>query len=191
MLDAAESLFATRAFTSVRIEDVAEAADVSVGSVYMHFHNKEGLMAAVAERTLERAADAIGAAFRASASPLEAIEASGQAYMRLLLDHPVLIRYMTTDSLSNELPTMEEHIFETVAFLRDAFANLIEAAIEAGQVRPVDSKLAAQFVFGAWNGVAALTLQKGPMALTSEEAEQCLTLGQRAISLGMTRVDVD
>lgn len=189
MLDAAESLFGERTFTHVRIEDVAEAADVSVGSVYMHFQNKEGLMRAVAERTLARTAESLLAAFAQGKSPLETIEASGRAYMRLLLDHPVLVRYLTTEDLAAQLGGIEEQVATMVAFLRDTFARLVDAAIAAGEVRPIDSKLAAHFVFGAWNGVAALTLRSDATGLTRAEARRCLELGQRAISLGMTRMD--
>ncbi|WP_162248350.1 helix-turn-helix domain-containing protein [Rhodococcus sp. Leaf278] len=43
LIDAAEELLANGPFASVRIEDIADGADMSVGAVYGHFENTNGL----------------------------------------------------------------------------------------------------------------------------------------------------
>ncbi len=53
MLDAAERAFMRDAYADVRIEDLAEEADVSVGSIYNLFANKDGLYLAVVERAVD------------------------------------------------------------------------------------------------------------------------------------------
>src|SRR5689334_23333134 len=53
ILDAAEALFRERGLQATTIDDVAEQADVSVGSVYVHFKNKSGLYLALVERALD------------------------------------------------------------------------------------------------------------------------------------------
>lgn len=191
MLDAAEHVFATVPFAQARIEDIAEAADLSVGSLYMHFGNKEGLLIAVAERALERAAERLTGALTSPGTPLDRINAAGRAYISLLLDHPVLARYIATDVIAAQLDVVEEHISETIEFLRSLMEGLIDEAIAAGQIRNVDSRVSTQFLFGAWNGVAALTLRTGPTKLSIEEARDILEQAQHIIFLGMTRKPFD
>jgi TetR/AcrR family transcriptional repressor of uid operon len=50
ILDATEKLIAQRGFDRVRFIDVAEATDVSIGSMQHRFRNREGLLRAALER---------------------------------------------------------------------------------------------------------------------------------------------
>src|SRR4051794_119701 len=52
ILDAAEFLFRLRGFQTTTVDEIAERADVSVGSVYVHFENKANLYFALVERAL-------------------------------------------------------------------------------------------------------------------------------------------
>src|SRR3954470_20665189 len=52
ILDAAERHFLERGFQDAKVDEIAEEADVAVGSVYNHFGSKEGLYRASLERAL-------------------------------------------------------------------------------------------------------------------------------------------
>jgi TetR/AcrR family acrAB operon transcriptional repressor len=56
ILDAAESLFAERGFDRTSFVDISERSGISRGSIPWHFKNKAGLLTAVVQRALERAA---------------------------------------------------------------------------------------------------------------------------------------
>ncbi|MEM9891328.1 MAG: TetR/AcrR family transcriptional regulator [Actinomycetota bacterium] len=51
-VDEAERLFARDGIAATSVTDVVEAADRSIGSLYHHFTNKDGLVAAVVDRLL-------------------------------------------------------------------------------------------------------------------------------------------
>lgn len=53
ILEAAERLFLTRGYHATTVEQLAEEADVAIGSLYGHFGGKEGIYAALIERALE------------------------------------------------------------------------------------------------------------------------------------------
>src|SRR5712664_125603 len=53
IFDAAEGKFLEHGFHGTTVEEIAQAADVSVGSIYVHFQSKEGLYLALLERALE------------------------------------------------------------------------------------------------------------------------------------------
>src|SRR4051812_37007650 len=53
ILDAAEHHFLVHGFEATKVDEIADEADVAVGSVYNHFTSKEGLYAALLERALD------------------------------------------------------------------------------------------------------------------------------------------
>ena len=55
LLDEAARLFSERGYHATTTNHVAEAAGVSVGSLYQYFPNKDALVVAVAERHLDKA----------------------------------------------------------------------------------------------------------------------------------------
>ncbi|MER7583930.1 TetR/AcrR family transcriptional regulator [Kitasatospora sp. NPDC097691] len=59
MLDAAESLFSSRGYADVTIVQVCQASGLPVGSIYHHFTNKFGLLAAVVDRASTRFFDGL------------------------------------------------------------------------------------------------------------------------------------
>ena len=60
ILDAAERHFLERGFQSAKVDEIAEEADVAVGSVYNHFGSKDGLYGALLERALRPVRDLHG-----------------------------------------------------------------------------------------------------------------------------------
>lgn len=54
ILDAALAEFSRRGYTAARMEDIAQAAQLSKGGLYAHFPSKEALLQTLLERLLER-----------------------------------------------------------------------------------------------------------------------------------------
>ena len=52
ILDAAEVVFSREGYDGARIEEIAELADVSVGSIYSHFDGKRGMYLQLVDRAL-------------------------------------------------------------------------------------------------------------------------------------------
>lgn len=174
LLDAAERLMSQRAPEEIRVEDVATEAGISPASVYVHFGTKDALLAAVTERVLAVATDALRAAYAAQASPLERFAGVGAAYLRLLLDHPAVVKYLTVTGERGPSTTVEDDVVVGFSVLRREFEQSIREAVEAGAIREVDPELMSYFLFGAWNGVAALALRRDALALRPERVEQAV-----------------
>jgi len=62
ILDAAARIFAERGYTSTTTNHVAEAAGISIGSLYQYFPNKDALIVALEERHLHDARAALSVA---------------------------------------------------------------------------------------------------------------------------------
>ncbi|MRJ74928.1 TetR family transcriptional regulator [Aeromicrobium sp. SMF47] len=171
LLDAAELLMSQRAAEEIRIEDVAAEAGISPASVYVHFGTKDGLLAAVTERVLAVATDALRSAYAAQTSPLERFAGVGAAYLRLLLDHPAVLRYLTVTGERGPRTPAEEEVVARFSQLRREFEQSIRDAVETGAIRRVDPELMSYFLFGAWNGVATLGLRRDALVLSPERVE--------------------
>ncbi|SDO38775.1 transcriptional regulator, TetR family [Nocardioides szechwanensis] len=174
LLDAAELLMSQRAPEEIRIEDVATQAGVSAASVYVHFGTKDALLAAVTERVLAVATAALRSAYAAETSPLERFAGVGSAYLRLLLDHPAVGKYLAVTGERGPRTPVEDEVVARFSQLRREFEESIREAVDAGAIRRVDPELMSYFLFGAWNGVAALALRRDALVLSPERVEQAV-----------------
>ena len=94
ILEAAERKFLEHGFHGTTVEEIAEQADVSVGSIYVHFQSKEGLYLALVERALEIEERYMDEAFKPTLALGQQLFAAGWAYLRFYRDHPGYFRIL-------------------------------------------------------------------------------------------------
>src|SRR5690606_23650780 len=119
LLDAAEKLFRQSMTPDVRVEDIADAAQVSVGSLYMHFGNKNGLITGVARRVLARGITRLDDAVEGLESPVDKLTATGFAYARLLVENPFISHYLSVGSFVSQLGDFNEVMRSELDRMRD------------------------------------------------------------------------
>jgi TetR/AcrR family transcriptional regulator len=189
ILQAAERKFLEQGFHETTVEQIAEAADVSVGSIYVHFESKEGLYLALLERALEVEERYMAAAFKPTLSLGQQLFAAGEAYLRFYHDHPGYFRMLVfphTDARPEEtLPSAAQRLAERAEAQVRRVAQIIELAVKTGAARPVDPYRAAKFMWGAWSGVIALNLRPDRLRLDDEELSAVLEQGRRMLAEGM------
>jgi len=191
LLDAAERAFMRDSYHAVRMETLADEADVSVGSIYNLFSNKSGLYLAVAQRATELFAEYLERAYAISESPLEQVMACGDAYLRFHLEHPGAFRFIAFDGVESFPPvdddTVREAITARTAAALDRFRDCIAAAVAAGEASPdIDPMVTAHVLFGAWNGMIALGLRTDEIALDRDSISQTIEQARRIVVEGLT-----
>lgn len=191
LLNAAERAFAVAGYRQVRMEDLAEAADVSIGSIYDHFGSKDGLYLALAERALDQFGGYLDEAFQPEYSPMEQVMAAADVYLRFHLEHPGSFRFLAIDGADTRDPAVDTDLHtrvgEQLESLIGRFQDRIAHAQASGEADDTyDSRLIARFLWGAWNGVVSFSLRTDRMALTDDEIAACLTLGRRLVNEGLT-----
>ena len=82
ILRAAEKVLADKGLFDAKIADIAEAADIGVGTVYLYFETKEALTEAVVEDTVTRLKDTIDRARAQVDSVIEQVRVSTRALCR-------------------------------------------------------------------------------------------------------------
>ncbi len=185
ILDAAERLLAERSPVDLRMEDVAVAAGVAPASLYAHFGTKGGLIAATVDRLMTVAVDALRGAYTGDGSPLERVQAAGETYIELLLEHPALIRFTAMGGLRDLGSNLDVAAAEQFTTVRGEFEQSIRAAVDAGEIRRIDARQMSYFLFGAWNGVAQLTLHTDGMRLSQDDARAAIAQAAAVLVLGL------
>lgn len=193
ILDAAEGLFRKGGFQATTIDEIAEKADVSVGSVYVHFQTKVGLYLALVERALDISEAAMGGVAELGlASPLERVLAAGDAYLNFHLEHPGAFQMTAMRVLepASGMHEAEARIADRVEQIVLSIEADLRAAIDAGEVRAdIDAARTMRFLWGAWNGVIAMSLREDRLRIDDRELKSTLELGRLLVTDGLRGAD--
>lgn len=129
LLEAASTVFATSG-VDAPVREIAAQAGVGVGTLYRHFPQRSDLIVAVFRRRIDACADA--APLLAAEHPAaEALALWMQRYVDFLVTKRGLASALHSgDPAYSPLP----HYFNQR--LRPALQSLLEAAIQAGEIRP-------------------------------------------------------
>src|SRR5213594_2068492 len=87
LLAAATRVLAAKGLDRTKITDIAAAADVGVGTFYLHFPDKETLFDALVEDTVRRLKATVDAARTKAHGALEKITAANRAFFRFARDN--------------------------------------------------------------------------------------------------------
>jgi TetR/AcrR family transcriptional regulator len=189
IFDAAEQKFLARGFHGATVEEIAGAADVSVGSIYVHFQSKEGLYLALIERALDVQERYMEEAFKPTLALGQQLFAAGWAYLRFYLDHPGYFRILAFPHVDarpeDELSFAAQRLAERAEAGVRRVASIIELGVKTGAARPVDPYRAAKFMWGAWAGVIALNMRPDRLRLDDEELKAVLEEGRRIVAEGI------
>ena len=171
LLDAALQALADRGDISLR--DVARRAGVSHTAPYRHFADKDALLAAVAQEGFVAFGQYLREAKESlEEKPLQALEATGLAYIRYAIQNPTHYRLMFGQNVRNcdEHPALLEASTATFEILVDI--------IQTGQTQgTIVSGDARQLALGAWaqtHGLAMLLLD-GQLSIGGLEEIEAMT----------------
>ena len=90
ILEATAQILIELGYNRLTTTRVAERAGVSIGSLYQYFPAKQSLIAALAERTLDRAVAAMAAAASGPGDPTTRLEATLDALLAVKGENPAL-----------------------------------------------------------------------------------------------------
>jgi AcrR family transcriptional regulator len=162
LLDAAETVLDRDGTGGVTVRAVAQQAAVSPTSVYNRFQSKDGLIVALAMRTLDELADAIDVP--ADVDPVERFRRACRSYRDFALRHPA--RYSLIFGAGSPL---EDQSSEVADHGRTVFAILV-GLIDAMRTNAHedDSSESAQVAWSAIHG--AVTIEHAGISQTPDAA---------------------
>lgn len=143
ILEAALAAFAERGFAATRLEDVAERAGVTKGTLYLYFRNKEDLFKAVVRRELVPNIEMAEAMVAGSRAPnVVLLEQLVGFFSRVMASPLSAIPKLVLTEASNFPDLARFYLEEVVDRGKALFRGVIERGVAAGEFRPVDAESA-------------------------------------------------
>ncbi len=168
IIDAAEEVFFEKGLDAATMDDVAEKAELSKGTLYLYFKSKEELYLGIALRAIEKLTDMFKAAVASEQTGLKQVRAIGQAYCEFSRKYPDYYNTMIYFDSSEQESIDPESLaaactnsgFDTHKILQDA----IENGIADGSIRSdLDPVKTGYLLWGQSLGIIMLIAKKGKM----------------------------
>jgi len=183
ILRAAIDVFAERGYFNAQVADVARAAGVAAGTVYLYFHSKDDLLASIFEGTMRDAFAEWKTTLAAVDDPAERLRRFASLHLgRLGRDRKLAVVFQV--ELRQSIKFMERL---SSTLLRDYLGQIREAIVD-GQRRGVfrgdiNPTLAAKVFFGALDEMATnwiLSSRRYPLESDADAVVDLFVNGARA-----------
>jgi len=169
---AAHELFLEREYDDVSIEQILARSGVSRGALYHHFPTKLDLFRAVYEASEREVLERVAAEALTATDPFEALLAGASAYLKLAESDEELRRIGLTQSRAVLGWSGWREVAANLGI--GVIRAMVEAAIEAGQLKPHDPETTAHVLLGALIEAAMLIVVAEDPAATRERSEEVM-----------------
>jgi AcrR family transcriptional regulator len=167
ILEIARGLIASNGLRSLKVRDIAEAADCSIGSVYNEFGDFDGVILTVNRATVQALTADLAAV--SAGDPVRQLHGLAAAYLDFATEHPNLLRSLFEHRMEADRPFPEDILI----MVMDAFALMHEPLIRLMPDRdPKDVALLSRMMFSAVHGIISLGLEERMVAVPPESLRQ-------------------
>jgi len=154
ILRAAIDVFAERGYFNAQVADVARAAGVAAGTVYLYFKSKDDLLVSIFERSMRESLTAGREAVADLSDPRERLRRLARGHLaRLGSDRNLAVVFQV--ELRQSTKFMERfsstHLRDYLGLIREAIADGQRSGIFRGDIK---ATVAAKMLFGALDEMA-------------------------------------
>ncbi len=167
MLAIARGIIASKGLKLLKVRDVAEAADCSIGSIYNEFGDFDGLILAVNRETVQ----ALTAQLTAVPvhDPIRQLHGLAATYLEFFTLHANLLRSLYEHRMEDDRPFPEDILLVVMR----AFALMHQPLVRLLPDRdPKDIAMLARLMFSAVHGIISLGLEERMVAVPPESLRQ-------------------
>jgi TetR/AcrR family transcriptional regulator len=174
IINAAEDIFFSKGVDTATIDEIAERAEISKGTVYIYFKSKEELIAAVFARALDILREFIRENMAGSKNGLDKIRGMGKAYIAFSRKYPDYFALMFITPHTRNCANQAANALSMVA-------EVITEGQKDGSIRPGLPPLqTAVVLWGQLHGVLAIAANEKVCAMEhfsfsiEELVEECI-----------------
>ena len=149
ILDAALDVFVRQGFAATRIQDVAAAAGVTTGTIYLYFPGKEALFEAAVLAAMDRIFTPSEQRVEQHTGAAESllVELMRRWWKAVALDPRLAALPVLVEAESDRFPQLARHYVEQVLERGCAmWQRVLQRGIDQGEFRPHDTALAARLL---------------------------------------------
>ena len=152
ILDAAFSVFSQRGYRGAGVDEVGRQAETSKGGVYFHFPTKEKLFLELLRTTADRLVGKVERTIEPYDDPIERADVALSTVLGVFAGHRTMARLFLIDAVGAGSEFQAE-LQRLHARFADIISDQLDAAVAAGTIEPLDTRLAGMAWFGALNEV--------------------------------------
>lgn len=164
ILEVARKVIAENGLRSLKIRDVANAADCSVGSIYNEFADFDGVILTVSRETVQSLASVLS---KVSADdPAEHLHGLASAYLDFSMSHANLLRALFEHRMEGDKPFPEDllqMVMNTFALMYGPLQRLLP------DMRKSEVAMIARTLFSAVHGIISLGLEERLVAVPPKD----------------------
>jgi AcrR family transcriptional regulator len=148
VLESAERLFAARGYERAKIQDIALASGLSLGTLYSVFDGKSDIYEAVHDERLGQLFVVTGRAMNSDATAAERLMLGNRVFVQWLTEHPDYLRIHLNSGSAWSSKPQEVGEGQVDAWHRgiDLMAYAIEEAMREGDLRKDDPVICARLM---------------------------------------------
>src|SRR6266403_2911688 len=167
LLEIARGLIASKGLRSLKVRDVAEAADCSIGSVYNEFGDFDGLILTVNRETVQALTARLAAV--PADNPIRQLHGLAATYLDFAAEHANLLRSLFEHRMEEDRPFPEDILI----MVMQAFALMHEPLVRLMPDKdPAEVALLSRMMFSAVHGIISLGLEERMVAVPPEKLRQ-------------------
>lgn len=145
VLSATLSLFSKQGYFNASVHDIARQAGVSIGSIYHHFKDKEGIAKALYSDMVERMSTELMEIRQTHSTAHDRCRAVVELLFKITLNEPDIMEFMLyskhREFLPDEPPVCSSKPFEIMR-------EFVRQGIATGEIREMDLMVASTCLFG-------------------------------------------
>ena len=172
ILDAARDCFFRDGFEATTISQIAEEVELSTGTLYLYFKNKEEIYVSILEEGLDILYDLMKSAEPADGAPADFIEAHARAYHRFYTDYGQYFDIMFFLRRPDKEVELQVDLSNRLNNQTSRCLGLVESAVEkgiaSGEFRLLDPHEAARVMWATMNGLMVLHEKRTEEMLTEK-----------------------
>jgi AcrR family transcriptional regulator len=167
MLAIARRLIEAKGLRSLKVRDVAEASDCSIGSVYNEFGDFDGLILTVNRDTVQALTGRLAAV--PADNPIRQLHGLAATYLDFATEHANLLRSLFEHRMEEDRPFPEDILI----MVMQAFALMHEPLVRLLPNRDAaEVALLSRMMFSAVHGIISLGLEERMVAVPPEKLRQ-------------------
>jgi AcrR family transcriptional regulator len=169
ILEIARGLIASKGLRSLKVRDIAEAADCSIGSVYNEFGDFDGVILTVNRETVQALTARLIAVPKDD--PVSQLHGLAATYVDFATEHANLLRSLFEHRMEEDRPFPDDILITVM----DAFKLMHEPLVLLMPDRdPNEVALLSRMMFSAVHGIISLGLEERMLAVPPESLRQQL-----------------
>ena len=174
IIEAAIKVFAEKGFHNSKVSDVARAADVADGTIYLYFKSKDDLLICVFEDIMRVLIEAVRTRLKELTDPVEKVRAFIRVHLELVGENPALAQVVQLELRQSSKFMKEyrpERFFEYLGVLRETLEEGKETGAFRADLKPA---VVQRSIFGAIDEMALEWVLMQRKKYTLEEAAKQL-----------------